>query len=279
MKPWMAEFLNGFLKKFIFEVWLAWQLEEITRHAMIICDQRPPGAHKEEPLGDKWKIWMMKKVFCSTFFSSKKAFITITSFKSFTFKILCSDILLIFSTYPAVAPLKGISTHPSTCPRQLWRLRKRWTSMNKLLAPTRRSEVSDGALKSPWSFLPERQMATTLGWSNYRRWQKVNLALLLCHVVQPEKTLPLRAVSVWISQLCMCISVQRANLPSKVPLQGREFSDTSPHPEDIHGLQHSCIVAGWECWKHAFDLVMRVILVVGDSSQTRVSHEGRNRQS
>lgn len=73
--------------------------------------------------------------------------------------------------------------------RQLWRLRKRWTSMNKLLAPTRRSEVSDGALKSPWSFLPERRMATTLGWSKYRTWQKVNLALLLCHGVRPEKTL------------------------------------------------------------------------------------------
>ena len=73
--------------------------------------------------------------------------------------------------------------------RQLWRLRKRWTSMNKLLAPTRRSEVSDVALKSPWSFLPERRMATTLGWSKYRTWQKVNLALLLCHVVRPEKAL------------------------------------------------------------------------------------------
>ncbi len=30
--------------------WMVWLVQEITRHAMIICDQRPPGAHKEEPL-------------------------------------------------------------------------------------------------------------------------------------------------------------------------------------------------------------------------------------
>jgi len=68
---------------------------------MIICDQRPPGAHKEEPLGaDKWTTWMKilkESLLFNVFFSSKKGFVT--SFKSFTFNILCSGILLIFSTY------------------------------------------------------------------------------------------------------------------------------------------------------------------------------------
>lgn len=49
------------------------------------------------------------KSFVQRFFSSKKGFVT--SFKSFTFNILCSGILLIFSTYPAGGSSKRYFLH------------------------------------------------------------------------------------------------------------------------------------------------------------------------